>query len=269
MGISFVTPGLCSASMGISLGVYEDIIELFSSFYKLKTIKKHLLLILGIFTGLVLCFLIFINLFEKYSIYLSSLFIGFILGDYLKDNKIKMINRKNILYFILGIIIVSMFYLLGNIQLIKKIEMSSFIFLNLSLFFVSILASIALILPGISGSMILFMFGVYEKISESIELIINNILTFQPLIDENFVYIVTFLASFLLGILVFSKIIDKFIKTNNSKFLVIINGFVVGSMLILMYEIVVPIKFFYEMILCFIFILFGLYINNKVKKSNE
>lgn len=262
-------PGLCSASMSITLGIYEDIIELFSSFYKPKILKKHFMLAIGIIIGLILCVLIFSKLFGKYKLYLSSIFIGFILGDYIKSKKIKEVKKNNIIYFLIGIAVVIFTTLIGNIQLINNVGTNSLFFEYLLLSLISIFSSLALILPGISGSMILYIFGVYEKVSKSIESIIYNIFNFQPLLGQEFLYLLIFLLTFILGILVFSKIVDKFLKNNNIKFLTLINGFVIGSIIVLMFDVVVSITSFYNILISILLISIGTFISNLLKRSNE
>lgn len=261
MGISYMIPGLCSASMGITLGVYEDIIEIFSSFYKVKTIKKHLTLIIGIVIGLVSCMLLLSKLLDSYTNFLSSLFVGFVISDYVKNKKIKELNKENILCFIIGIIIVLFISIVGNIQLSKNINNVFFGFEFILLSIISILSSLALILPGISGSMILYVFGIYEKLSKSFESMIYSILNSQPLIDGKFWYIVIFFVSFLVGILVFSKIIDKFLKLNNNRFIGVINGFLIGSMLILIYEVCINIDNFVNFVICLVLLLLGILVS--------
>ena len=267
MGFSYVIPGLCSASMGMTLGVYEDLIEIFSSFYKFKIIKKHIFLLSGIVIGLLLCFLLFTNLLENYTGYLSSLFVGLVLGDYIKKKKIREIRKSNILYFIVGIGTILLISLIGNIQVAKS-ESFKFNFLDLLvLSFVSILSSLALILPGISGSMLLYVFGVYEKLSKAFEHIISNLFSSQPLIWLNLLVIIVFFCSFITGILVFSKIIDKFIKIKNNKFLTLINGFLIGSVLVLIYDILINTNGYFDIIFCSIMILIGVFISTLLEKK--
>ena len=132
---------------------------------------------------------------------------------------------------------------------------------------IGILASLALILPGISGAMILFVFGIYDLIVKTIQDIISCIKTFQPLTEGNIVIIMPFFVGFIVGILAFSKIIDKISKSKPHLFSIITNGFLFGSLLILACNLFNIVTFPYIFIICAILIVLGCIIGNKIIKE--
>ena len=94
--------------------------------------------------------------------------------------------------------------------------LSSTDFSSIYIFVCALLASSAMILPGISGSLILVILGVYEYLIES-------------LIDYNFYVISTFIIGAIVGLLLLSKILKKlFLRHKDSTFSIML-GLVIGS----------------------------------------
>ena len=262
IGLTYIIPGLCSASMAISLGVYEDMLELFSSFYKPKIIKKHFLFIIGIIIGVIIIGLIFMLLFDKFQWIFLSIFVGFILGKTRKKNNSRVSKRIKYPLFIFIIMVTIILNFIGNNRLISfGSEMN--VLMGIILFFVSIISSLALILPGISGSMFLFVFGFYDLFLKSIKQIITQLFTSQTLQYENFVVLLVFGSGFIFGILTFSKIIDKLSKKYPNAFLLISSGFLYGSLIVLLINLATSVLFSYRFVISLFILGIGVYIARK------
>lgn len=268
VGISYLIPGLCSASLSIILGVYSDLIEILSSFYNIRTIRKHFLFIIGMTLGFILGVLVYLIIFDKIKLYLTSIFIGFIMTNIKFSKTNKKVLIKNIIIYTIVIIFLFVINDVGKIRL-------SYISENLNLlglifiFITSFISAIAFILPGISGSMLLFMFGLYDVVFKSFSRIITNIFSFQTLTGRNFIILFVFFIGFLSGILAFSKIIDKIIKKKNETFIIISNAFIVGSLLVLVYDVVLNINFIRQWIICLALVIVGCIIGLKIIKRND
>ena len=86
------------------------------------------------------------------------------------------------------------------------------------IFVCALLASSAMILPGISGSLVLVILGIYEYLIES-------------LINYNFYIISTFVIGAIIGLLLLSKILNKlFLRHKDSTFSIML-GLVIGSVI--------------------------------------
>ena len=186
LGITYIIPGLCSTSMAISLGVYEDLLEVLSSFYKIKTLKKHFFFLLGMLMGLIISFLILMRLYEKFKVIFTSIFIGFIIGSIEKRSGVKK-HKPSVL--ILSLVIIFSLLLLdyvGKNQL-AYVNDNNTLFSLIITFILSFISSVAFILPGISGSMLMFVFGLYDKILKSVQLIFEHV-SYSVLIEtfDNF-----------------------------------------------------------------------------------
>ena len=147
------------------------------------------------------------------------------------------------------ILFVFVLTMVGNFRIISFDENITF-FKVYIIFLIGVLASLALILPGISGAMILFVFGIYDLIVKTIQDIISCIKTFQPLTEGNIVIIMPFIS-----------------KSKPHLFSIITNGFLFGSLLILACNLFNIVTFPYIFIICAILIVLGCIIGNKIIKK--
>lgn len=271
LGMSYVIPGICSASMALTLGCFEDMIEIFEGFYQIKILKKHFWFIFGIIIGIIGYVFLFNWLYEKFPHLILGLFLGMIINgfpikkdEFVKEEKINThIGYKiiRVILFITGFIVITVINFVGNNYPIISIE-NGLIGYYFYVFFTAIIASLALILPGISGALLLVTFGIYVPLLKSVEtIIIINLFNFHLLIDENLMLVILFLMGFILGILLFSKIIVIFMKKYPRAFFSLTNGFMLASILTMVYSVIeIFNKTGFDLFKCFstmIFIIFG------------
>lgn len=140
---------------------------------KKKAIAYLIKLGIGWIIGMGLAVVILSALFESHIYVVSSLFIGFIAGA------IPLIIReerdgfkqfgKGILFLILGIVLVAGITWLNGRAGTSSMDLSHFQLGNaIKLFFIGMIAISAMFLPGISGSTLLLIFGVYIPVISAI-----------------------------------------------------------------------------------------------------
>ena len=268
IGISYLIPGLCSASLAISFGVYKDLLELMGSFYRYKIIKKHLLFIIGMMIGLLVGIVLYNLLFDSYSYVFISLFLGFIISGIKKNYDVGFKKINKVICYIIVIIFIILINIIGKNRLnLFSVDNDKLYYFYI--FGVAIFASLALVLPGISGSMILFLFGIYDEILKSVKAIITQLLRFQAPTGRFLLVLVIFFIGFIVGLLAFSKIIDKFIETKKEYFIDVTNAFIVGTSLVLFVDVVNLTLFNYKFIMSILFISFGIIISRIMFKRNK
>ena len=225
MGIADAIPGISGGTVALLLGIYEELIGSISNFninlfqnLKKKGIKYCwnkingnflLSLISGVLLSLVSFVKIFSVLIQKYPLFIWSFFLGLILATLFVINR--NIKKWNIVNFILIFIFAFLTILLS----IVKPSISE----NINLFYIlicGIIASSAMILPGISGSLILVILGVYTLIIDALNNLEYNI-------------ILVFLIGCLIGIINFSKIIKWLFHNYRDYTFSIMLGLVIGS----------------------------------------
>ena len=95
--------------------------------------------------------------------------------------------------------------------------------INLTYIFIcGFLCSSAMILPGISGSYILLILGAYKFLLEKL----NTIFVVN---SDSYLYIITFVLGAIFGVLTFSRFIKWLFKSFEDKTLIVLIGFILGS----------------------------------------
>ena len=249
IGIGKIIPGVSGAMLAISLGVYEELVSLIANINKINKVKFKFLIIIGL--GMILSIMLSSKLImyclNNYYLPTMLLFIGMITGCIPKTLKVtkKTISKKNVILLVIPFIILLLLSFVSNSELNIKTN-----FFNLIL--IGLIEAFTMIVPGISGSAVLMLLGVYE-------VIINSLSSFN-----NLAILVPFLIGTILGLLLLSKVINRlFLKYNISCYYVIL-GFTITSIFILLGDIFVISYSFYEIFKGILFLIFGFYISYKL-----
>lgn len=168
MGISDLIPGVSGGTIAFILGIYDRLLESISGFFS-RQWKKHLGFLVPLGMGIVITLL----LFSRFIEYLLSnhyeatqfFFMGLILGVLpyiMKQAEVKknFTARHLIILLVIGAALASMAFIQTNDNVTPITELSVPTFFLL--FFSGWIASMAMLLPGISGSFILLLIGVYS-----------------------------------------------------------------------------------------------------------
>lgn len=173
IGIANIIPGVSGGTMMVSMGIYDKLIHcithLFSEF------KKSVLFLLPIAIGMVVAIAAssfgLTYLFDNFPIQTNLLFVGLILGGLPAIwGKVKGKNIR-IGHMIAGILF---FVLVVGLALVGETEGNaadiSFNVVNvIKLFGVGIIASATMVIPGVSGSMVLMLMGFYHPVLNAIK----------------------------------------------------------------------------------------------------
>ena len=225
MGIADAMPGVSGGTIALLVGIYEELIKSiselnislfselkkngFNSFWKKLNGNFLLVLSLGIGISLISFVKISANLLENFPLYIWSFFLGLIFATIYVIYK--MINHWSVvsLFFLVMSILFSLF--LSSFSIYETTEISL-----LFVLFSGIIASAAMILPGVSGSLILVILGVYAYLIKSID-------------NLEFIVIFTFILGAIIGLLGFSRILKYLFKNHRNVTYTIMLGLVIGS----------------------------------------
>lgn len=168
MGISDLIPGVSGGTIAFILGIYDRLLESISGFFS-REWKKQLGFLVPLGMGIVITLL----LFSRFIEYLLSnhyeatqfFFMGLILGVLpyiMKQAEVKknFTARHLVILLVIGAALASMAFIQTNDNVTPITELSVPTFFLL--FFSGWIASMAMLLPGISGSFILLLIGVYS-----------------------------------------------------------------------------------------------------------
>lgn len=230
MALADSVPGVSGGTIAFLLGFYDNFINALDSLLhkekRMDGIKYLFKLGIGWIIGMGLSVLILTSVFESHIYKVSSLFIGFILISIpiiIKEEKDTLKkNYLNILFLILGIVIVFLITYFNSTKLadmsLTKLTLSHSIYI----FIVGMIAISAMILPGISGSTLLLIFGLYLPIITGIKDLMHfNISSFWGLF--------IFGLGVITGILSIIKLLKKALDNYRCATVYLIIGLMIGS----------------------------------------
>lgn len=227
IGLSVIVPGISGSSIAIIMKVYDKLMYSFSNIF--KKFKACFIFLLPILIGIVLGFgvgLILVKiLLEAFPFITICFFVGLMVGTYpilFKEIKGERFNNNRIMMFVAGVL-VPILITAVSLLLSSNNDLTSVGFGHYVLFLViGVLISLTQLIPGLSATVLLMIFGYYTALMNGIgrELLSNVRLIF--------VYIML-MVGFVIGILMFSKIINKLLDNFRKSFFFVICGLSIGS----------------------------------------
>ena len=183
IGLANVIPGVSGGTMMVSMGIYDKLIHcithLFSEFKKSLRFLVHIFIGIGIAAVVVPFGIEF--LFANYPFQTNLLFIGLIIGGLpavWKKVKGSSVRVGHIIACILFFALVAGLALVGETEG-NAADLSFSLISVIKLFGVGIVASATMVIPGVSGSMMLLLMGYYHPILETITNFIKAALAFD------------------------------------------------------------------------------------------
>ena len=225
MGIADAIPGVSGGTIALLLGIYEELIHTISSlnFEQILYLRKNgfksfwskinggflFSLLLGIGVSLISFVKISAVLLDKYPLFVWSFFLGLIIATvYVIYKLIEKLNFRNILFVLISIMATLLLSSFSTVE-INNIGL-------LYILFCGIIASSAMILPGISGSLILVILGVYTFLINAL----NNM---------DILIIIAFILGAIIGLLGFSRVLKYLFNNYRNITYSIMLGLVIGS----------------------------------------
>ena len=213
IGISNIIPGVSGGTMAVSMGIYDTIISAITHLFKdfKQSVKTLLPYFIGMGLGIVGLSFLIEYLFKHLPLQTSCLFIGLILGGLpiitskIKGKKLSACHI--ILFLIFFILIIGMQLIKG--ERITELKMSFDVLQMIKLLGIGVIASATMVIPGVSGSLLLMILGYYTPIIESINAFIKALTSGNTdVLISNFLILFPFGIGVLVGIFVIAKIID-------------------------------------------------------------
>ncbi len=218
IGIANVIPGVSGGTMMVSMGIYDKLILVLTHF--IKRMKEAVALLVPIGIGMLLSIAVFAKifseiLFPRFPLQTNLFFIGLILGGlpviYGKV-KGKSIKVPQILAFVLFFVMVVGFALVGEGG-DASVDISFSVVNVIKLFGVGIIAAATMVIPGVSGSMIMMILGYYNTIIDTINDFINALKDFDiAAMLQTFVVLVPFGIGVVVGVVAVAKLIEFMLK---------------------------------------------------------
>ncbi|MBL7572795.1 DUF368 domain-containing protein [Staphylococcus saccharolyticus] len=230
MGTSDLVPGVSGGTIALLLGIYDKFISSMSGLFS-KRFWTSFKFLLPILIGMIIAISILSNLFNyllsNHIIPTMFFFTGLIIGIipyllYISNFK-QTFELKHYLMVFIGIAIIVIFTLLNHGDKHSGETLSLSFGLIIKYYLAGICASSAMLLPGISGSFMLLVFGAYGNIMFALsELVQLNFKTLPIIFIIGFGILTEFMIS--------SRLIQYFLQHHIIMTLALIIGFVIGSL---------------------------------------
>lgn len=213
IGIANIIPGVSGGTMAVSMGIYDKIIHAAThivSEFK-KSMRILIPIILGAAIGVVALARIIEMMFARAPFQTNLLFIGLIVGGLpamARKVKGKSIRGGHILAFLFFFCLVAGLALLGEEEGAAA-DLSFSIWNVLKLVGVGVIASATMVIPGVSGSMMLMLMGYYTPILEQVNDFIDSLVALDvPAVLEGCKVLVPFGIGVVAGIFAIAKLVE-------------------------------------------------------------
>jgi len=221
MGLADIVPGVSGGTVALILGFYERLIRGISN-VKLDTIKNTLkrenngidIKLFGpLGAGIALAFLIMSNiilfLLEDMASITYAFFFTLILGSaILLLRSEKLASVFNLIFIFVGFIIAFIFVGMDATSYGHSLPV---------IFISGIIAITAMILPGISGALLMLFLNQYEYMLDALR-------------SLNFVEILTFMAGAIIGLIAFSRVLNKLLESYRAQTVALLIGLMLGAL---------------------------------------
>ena len=239
MGAADIVPGVSGGTMALITGIYKELIssidqinfkqlqllkqEGFAAFWKAINGSFLLPLFLGIASGILFLSGVITYLLDHHAILLWAFFFGLILASIyvlIKQFSLKTLTHYSLL--LLGFLIA-----FGITQLKPAGASNNLLYLFVS----SMIAIIAMILPGISGAFIFILLGVYKEVLATVKGAIAVLLDFDW-ISFKIIYtkVVVIGLGIVIGLKLFSRLLTWLFNHKKEATLSVLIGFMIGAL---------------------------------------
>ncbi|MDZ7741236.1 MAG: DUF368 domain-containing protein [Bacteroidota bacterium] len=229
MGAANVIPGVSGGTIALITGIFERLINAIKSFGftafrlllkgKVKEFIRHtdlwflLAVLVGILIAIVSLAKLFDFLFTHYPVYIWSYFFGLVLASvYFVGKTVERWKLSVIIAFIIGTAIAVVISVLN-----PATQNDNFFYLMLC----GVAAICSMILPGLSGSFILFIMGNYKLVA------------IDAINERNFEILFPVLLGAAVGLVMFSHLLSWLLQKYKDETISLLTGFILGSVSIL------------------------------------
>lgn len=247
IGVANILPGISGGMLAITMGVYDKIIHAVNRLFKEP--KESIAVLfpygLGAMAGIVFLSLAFEFLFHTYPLQTKMAFLGLICGGLpalFKRAGMGKGKKKGLMvsFFTAGLVIFFTYFCMTAIAARgtgEEVVLGSGRFWALTMVLIGLLAAGTMVVPGVSGSMIMMMLGVYEPLLRTNNACIRAAASFDlPALLSKGIILIPYFAGLLAGVLAFARIIEHLLSAHEERMYQIIIGLVFSSPFVILYQ---------------------------------
>jgi putative membrane protein len=242
MGVANIIPGVSGGTIAVVFGIYEDLMEALGNFITdKKNRRRYIFFLVVLFSGALLSIFSLASAlkwaFMHYPMPTVYFFIGLILGSIpvvIKSHYDMKFSTNRLLAFLLGLALVIFLALMQNSkgEIGTPVDFNSYALIDyIYFFFCGTISASAMIIPGVSGSFILILLGVYWVVLSSISGLLTLFLNagFNTELQVRILILGSLGLGIVLGILVIARLMSWALKKYPAPTMYAILGLIVGS----------------------------------------
>ena len=245
MGIANIIPGVSGGTLALTLGIYENFIGAISHFF--SKLKENIKFLLPIFIGMGLSILtmsnVISNCFDNYPIPTTLFFMGLVIGGVpmltsrVKNSKeTKELSSYIILFLTFALVMILAFSeeifggTLGNASF-DNLSVLGYLWISI----IGIIAAATMVIPGVSGSLVLMLLGYYLPIIN----VVKELTHFENIFPN--IFIAGFFGvGVVVGIVLVAKLIEWLLTKYEKKTYFGVIGFIMASV------VAIPVSVYHE-----------------------
>ena len=216
IGVSNLIPGYSGGTTAVIVNVYDRFVAMFSDIFThpLKTLKDCWALLIGMIVGVLAGILGITKLIALFPVQTAFFITGLVIASYpgvlIRIHKAGKFHIRDLIAFVICLAFIVVLPFLS--QNIDKNEFT--IFVPFMMVFLGALCAAAMVIPGVSGALILMAFGYFVFVMNHLSNIITSLTTFT---FDGFGISMIVAASFGVGVAIGLVLISKFIKFSLNK----------------------------------------------------
>ena len=170
IGLANIIPGVSGGTMMVSMGIYDTLIYCITHLFKQfkKSVMTLLPYVIGMAVALVGLSFIITAALEHYALPTNMLFIGLIFGGLPAILSQIKGEKKGVPGLILFVLFAAFIIFLEIIRADNTANVQLSFLEVIKLLLMGVVASATMVIPGVSGSMMLMLFGYYHPIIDSV-----------------------------------------------------------------------------------------------------
>lgn len=237
LGISVIAPGISGSIMAVMMGIYDELITIISNPF--KKFKHNFFYLLPMVIGAGISVLLLLKaldfLFINYTIPAYLLFMSLIAGSIpsvFEEAKQEPIKKRYFIGTAIAFAFALTIGLLAKSKFAINVDTTDITSLGMRVYLPVCggISGMMSMVPGMSISMLLMMFGIYEPLLN----LANNLVSLDrfftaPWLSEVLI-VFTIVIAFLIGMVLFSNITKRVFKKYHSLGFLMVLGFMSGSL---------------------------------------
>lgn len=236
LGISVIAPGISGSIMAVMMGIYDDLINIISNPF--KGFKKNFMYLLPMGIGAVISMLLLLKaldfLFENFTVPAYLLFMSLIAGSVpsvFEEAKKDTLKKKYFIGTALAFAFALSIGILAKSDFAIAIDTANTQSTAMKLYLPACggVAGMMSMVPGMSISMLLMMFGIYEPLLGLATGLMSPDNWFTAPWYGDALTVGTVVLAFLVGMVLFSNITKTVFKKYHSLGFLMVLGFMSGS----------------------------------------